>query len=175
MNYIQKRERWHEELSHRRSMTSVTPFFFVGWIPVTVGDLDAAKTIDQQLLPNVGERERGEGQKDKNTMIAKQRQWLYLQSSVVEISWKYFLRNCCILLSDFVRSTPVRYNEIFTLSHIYAIFIFDHSIWTLEAWQRTGCPRLRVGAWRDNPFQKLVVEPECVTLFHIATSMQKLL
>ena len=74
MNYIQKRERGHEELSHRRSMTSVTPFFFVGWILVTVGDLDAAKTIDQQLLPNVGERERGEGQKDKNTMIAKQRQ-----------------------------------------------------------------------------------------------------
>ena len=116
-------------------MTSVTPFFFVGWIPITVGDLDAAKTIDQQLLPNVGERERGEGQKDKNTMIAKQRQWLYLQSSVVEISWECFLRNCCILLGDFICNTPLRHNGIFTLIYIFAIHS-DHSIWTLDSWNK---------------------------------------
>ena len=49
-------------------MTSVTPFFFVGWILVTVGDLDAAKTIDWQMLSNMGTHQVGGGegeQKDK--------------------------------------------------------------------------------------------------------------
>ena len=77
----------------------------------------------------------GEGQKDKNTMIAKQRQWLYLQSSVVEISWECFLRNCCILLGDFICNTPLRHNGIFTLIYIFAIHS-DHSIWTLDSWNK---------------------------------------
>ena len=47
-------------------MTSVTPFFFVGWIPVTVGDLDAAKTVDQQMLPNVGAQQVGGGAKGQS-------------------------------------------------------------------------------------------------------------
>ena len=63
----------------------------------------------------------------------------------------------------------------FSLWFISLLFIltiaFEHWIRGI----RTDCSWLRVGAWRDNPFQRLVVEPKCVTFFHIATSMQKLL
>ena len=44
-------------------------------------------------------------------MVAKQRQWQYLQSSVVKISLKYILRNCWILLSDLVPKSPLRHNQ----------------------------------------------------------------